>query len=1778
MRRRILVGLMGGIVMVLLGCSKAPPAKDEPQQAANLGAQDEPREPPALLRPKPRGDTAEPPPEPLPPPKHLGPTPAEDAPFGKEPQEGEAPSPLMNEKEAQEAALQANYDAALADGLKLLAERKLPAALEAFETARSFRDTDFIRDEIARLKLRIDQDAIARKTVNDIETVLDQGKAADAAQLAQAALREFGDSDYAPQLVKLKLQADALQAAQKEEDRGARQQRFRSEGDAALKENNLRAAALAFEQALAARDDIALRRRLDDVRGALDRYDGLRRKAAELRGDPNNLEDALAALQEAAQVWDTLQVRQEIDEYSLALQKRRDRVAVAEFEVRGNVGIGDAGRTIAEELLPHLKSRFDLVDRDAIHKIVTDLKLQGPPLDPEQQREIGQLAKARYLVVGSITPLGGLVVNARLIDTRTGLVVQTARVVAATPEDLTPLLAEVGKQLLMSDEEKVAYERERARQVKVLAPPAPPAPQDALPPPPDVPGAGQPLPPPIVIDHPLPPDFGGLRPGDFLRLPPAPPPGQPFVVPAVGGELEIGVKRRLVHIALNLGDNLFRRGRYEEAHRHFDLALQLAPGHRDIWVRLERVRPLLPPPPVVIVARPVIVVRPRVAILNFVVAGHPLVVPPYLSAWTPGHLAPYFSPGYDVVDPGEVYWYMAQMGMTLRDLMENPFARRWLGRALNVRYFVFGTIEQTASFDVSTYLVDAEHGFLQNSARMHVHNRGELKLRLGELAALTQMDPVVRARYLGEQPRFDGLLSQAERHIAGRDFLLAIKLYQDALRLRPNHVQVLAHLNLARQRADELAFQEARARALATEQARAAELQRRQWELAQAAERARIAAAQHAAAVDGRRLLEQQRLAAQAQVVNEARFYLKIGKFGLGISRFESALALAPTNDALVRELAVVRAAAERQAEIDAANAAAAREAARRQQQERELALARQKIEEEQARRLAAEEGPRKAKAQRDQAAYQAAFDEGRRLMSAGNYEGAIAALGAAARIRRTAEVETLLNQALVENARASAAAKGQAERLALEQQLAEDTTRRAKAEAEAKRNQELYAEALKSANQALSARNYAGARAKFEEAGKLFRTDAVLTGLRQVETAQTQHTAQAKAAQEKAIEQQQKGERVRQLLAQGQSALDAKQYSAALKSLRQAKALSPDNVDVRAALTKAEQAQQKAQTEARRIAEETERQTKFRRLLDSGKTNLANKQYDAAKLALAQALVLQPGDPEATAALQTVDKALSGGVLDAKAKAEAQRKATAYQKHMDDGRLALSTKRYDQAIKAFTSAQSILPGDKTSQNELQEAQKARTEAANAAALAVKKKIEEKQRATEVSKAIGDGRAALAAKNLDAAAKSFGSAAALAPKDPAVLRALEDLRQAQKTAQAEAETQQKRQAQYQTLLNAGKSALAAKKYDEAIKAFADARALVPDDRAGQDLLQQAHKAREDARLAGERAGQAKLQQERAGQLQKLINAGRASLKGNKLEDAAKALAEANRLAPNNPEVVRALQELDAARRSAQDQDTTRKQYQEAIRAGQQAVAAKKYDEAVKAFNEAARLMPGDRTAQDLSAQAQKAWTAAKTAQAEEQKRVVDFNRLMKDAGVALQAKRFADAQKAYSEALKIMPNDAGAQRGLQDATRGLEASRKTAPSSPPPAKNDPPKPSPPVKKDPPKKEAVKKDLPKGDPQTLYQRSMENGAALEKQKKFAEAMQAYEEALKHRPKDPKATQELRNAEFNHRLAEGEKHLQARRFADAIREFEAALRISPGNATATKLLNRAKQRKN
>jgi tetratricopeptide (TPR) repeat protein len=1455
-----------------------------------------------------------------------------------------------------EPAKEDRYNAALLDAINRLTEKKPSEALASLEVARSIHDTEQVRQEIARVKVQLEQTAAAERTLDDIQAVLRDGKAEDAARLATAALSQYGGTDSAERLARLKRQADAMVVAQVE-DQTARRARFRAEAEAALREKNLRAAAIAFEQALQFGDDPTLRQQHNETRRALTRYDENRARAAELRRDPYQLEDAIALYQEAAKAWDTLQVRQDIDECQLALSRRRDRISVADFEIRGDLGIPAAGRTIAEELLPAFKSRFDIVERRQLGKVLAELKLEASELAEGDgpRRQVGELARIRYLVLGSVTRMNGALVSARVVDVRTGLIVQTAKLTVASPEELLARLPQLAQLLMMSDDQRLAYEQHLATR--------------------PLPVAGDGLDRPLIAHADRPPDPGVLSPDVFEGIPTAPlPPG------GVAVELALPLKNKFLGLSLELGDDLFKRGRFVDAIKHFEFAYGLHPDRDDIRVRLDRCRPHVPPAPPVVLAPH----RPRLAIINFVPAGDPRALPPGLGSWAAEQIGPYFCPPYDVVDRGEVFWWMGQLGMTVRDLMEDPAARRYLGRALNVRAFLLGSVRPTASFDVSTHLIDAEHGFLLGAGRVHVRSPHELKLRLGELARLTLLDPRERQRF--EQDReYEQILVEGRQRFERGEFSIALELFGRARKNRPFSIEVQVLVDQCESRSRLAALEEARRREYERAQAIAAEQQRRQWELARQAEAARLRAEQEAAALAdaARSAHDERRLRAQQALVGQARIAIQTKNFSLSLQLFESATALQPS-DELYRELALARARAEEEARAAAALDQARKEGELRRQREEQLALARSRVEESRRQRAAEEQARRAAQQQQDDAEYTRLLDAAQRFQAQQKYDQAVASLHGARRLKPTSEVERLLQAALIEQARTTAQSKDAAARAELEKQLAVEKTRREAAEAEAKKNQDLYLAALAAANQALAAKQFDLATAEFNEAGKLYNTDVVLTGLKQVEEARAKEFAVRDAILRRQVEAAKREADFKRLMSEGQAALGGRQLAKAVAAFKQAVELKPTDVEALAGLSKAEQLREEQRLLAGRKKDSEEREAAFQKLCASGQANLTAKQYDAAVAAFAEALKLKPDDATAQKGLRQVEAARSAALADAskaKHKEEEDRRQRQYQKLLGEGRAALSAKQYDSAIKAFQEAQKVLPGDQASAAFLKDAERAKQDAADALAMEAKRRADELRKRTEIDKAIAQARAALALKDLDGATKAYTQAFQLDAASPEVQQLRKDLDAAREQArQSAAEAQmklerEKKLNQVQQLLQRGRSALAAKNVEAAANAFAEAERLAPNNAAVKQAL---------ADLASARA---------------LVQA-----EAKKRDEATK-----RPMPPAQP-----AKPTDTAKPSA----PLPKDFAGLMQTGAAFEKQKLWNEAVQAYREAVRLSPNDAKAASALANAR-------------------YEKQMTEGRDHLKARKFAEAQADFEQALRFKPKDPEATRLLDQAKRGM---------------------------------------------------------------------------------------------------------------------------------------------
>ena len=338
------------------------------------------------------------------------------------------------------------YEASVSRAFRLMSEYKDKESLEALQAARAAQETDFVKTEIERPVGKIAKAEAAETAADDIQEVLDAGNGDEAAKLASEALATYGDGPIGERLAGLKRQADALASASLED--GAKKKRFLDDAGAARQANNYRAAVLAYEQAVANGADAGDQKdTYENIRVRVAKYDECRTKAADLKKDPSQLEDALENYKIAAQNWDTPQVRQEISEAEVAINNRKDRVAIVDFEEVNDIGVPRAGHGIAEELVGFMRPRYDVIERSQVNALLQEMKLDQVALsqDEEGRGEFGRLARARYVVLGSVNRLSGIHLNARLVDTKTGLVVQTARVVASTPEEMTNRLPALGR-------------------------------------------------------------------------------------------------------------------------------------------------------------------------------------------------------------------------------------------------------------------------------------------------------------------------------------------------------------------------------------------------------------------------------------------------------------------------------------------------------------------------------------------------------------------------------------------------------------------------------------------------------------------------------------------------------------------------------------------------------------------------------------------------------------------------------------------------------------------------------------------------------------------------------------------------------------------------------------------------------------------------------------------------------------------------------------------------------------------------------------------------------------------------------------------------------------------------------------------------------------------------------------------------------------------------------------------------------------------------------------
>ncbi len=316
----------------------------------------------------------------------------------------------------------------------------------------------------------------------------------------------------------------------------------------------------------------------------------------------------------------------------------------------------------------------------------------------------------------------------------------------------------------------------------------------------------------------------------------------------------------------------------------------------------------------------------------------------------------------------------------------------------------------------------------------------------------------------------------------------------------------------------------------------------------------------------------------------------------------------------------------------------------------------------------------------------------------------------------------------------------------------------------------------------------------------------------------------------------------------------------------------------------------------------------------------------------------------------------------------------------------ALAKKDYTAAAKLYDAALTLVPDDAAAKKGLI--------LANTALAVDDKSAEDKaERQAKYTKLLDQGKKALADKEWADAVRAFESAVQVVPGDEAANKGLSDAR----AELAALQNDKAKTADYLVRMDAGRDALKAQRYPDAVREFLAALRLVPNDDAANKALLDAEK----------KIGDLQDRDKRKVDFDRLVVRAKASFREKRFDDALDSVQAALKLFPADKEAAALLADTRKARTDA------RTEYVRLLDQGTVALREGRFESAVRLFTEAKTLFPDDSAAKNGLRDAQRALDDATA-----------FVRLRDQAATAFEAQRYAESLQFYNQALPYAPNDA----------------------------------------------------------------------------------------------------------------------------------------------------------
>lgn len=618
--------------------------------------------------------------------------------------------------------------------------------------------------------------------------------------------------------------------------------------------------------------------------------------------------------------------------------------------------------------------------------------------------------------------------------------------------------------------------------------------------------------------------------------------------------------------------------------------------------------------------------------------------------------------------------------------------------------------------------------------------------------------------------------------------------------------------------------------------------------------------------------------------------------------------------------------------------------------------------------------------------------------------------------------------------------------------------------------NQAKYEAAMKAGDDLAKTAKYAEAKAKYLEAQKL-------------DPAQTAPAAKIQEM-DAALANADKAKQVTQLLTDASAAITKKDVATAKTKLEQAATLDPGNAQVTA------KQQELAALEAS-LAGEAAKKAQFEALKKEGMDLAASGDLANAKDKLTQAKAIQ-ADAEIDKKIAEIDKKI------AEASAAAQNKAK-YEAAIADaaglqtaGKLAEAKAKYQEASKLDPSQ--TLPVEKIKE--------------------IDSVLAQAEKSKQIEQLITDGNALMTKNDLAGAKAKFQQVSSLDPSNATASAKLQEIAVLESQAMDAAAKKQ----QFEALKKAGLDLFASGKYPEAKQKLLEAKAIQADPTIDAKISEIDAKIAEASSVAEKKA-----------KYDAAISEGNNLMAAGKLTEAKSKFQEASTLDPTQQLPKDKINEIETALANADKQS----QIAQLLVEGNTALSNKEYAGAKTKFQQVLTLDPNNAEAKTQLQAAINGEKESMSAAAAEAK----FAQLKADAATLMAQSKWNEAKTKWNEAKAIKAEPVIDQKiaecdaKIAEAAKGAETDQK------------------------------------------YNAAMQAALALEQSKKYDEAIAKYTEALTFKntqePKDridainllkqQEAANALKEAAFVEKVKAGDNAVSKKDFAGAVKLYDEALSL-------------------